>query len=178
LNKIFRVLNESGIELTAHNGVQEKLRDLELYEGSDRYDEFYDFVYHHLKTFGGNVCVSGANAKKFASYRKDPEIHRSRMRELQLGRKDSLMRLLIEEGDMSMPNTTYAKYRWLKKEYFSPTAFYVFGSCVAQISFEGTVAPFIVLIKSAVFADAYRKSFDLAWRAASPPPSTSGAKAE
>jgi len=69
-----------------------------------------------------------------------------------------------------MPNTAFTEYKWQKKEYFPPTAFYVFGSCVALISFESASPPYVILIRSALFAEAYRRSFNIAWEMASAPP--------
>jgi transcriptional regulator with XRE-family HTH domain len=169
--KLRTILELADIEFTANEGVRLKPSCLEVYEGAARFDEFYDFIYEHLKQSGGNICIYGNNARLFTKYRKDPEIHRNRMRDLLKERPDFSTRILQEEGDDYMPTTAFAKYRWQKKEYFPPTAYYVFGSCVALISFEGARPPFVILIKSALFAEAYLRSFNLAWRMADIPSS-------
>jgi len=167
---IARVFDESGIEFTENEGVKFKPQGMEIYEGKDRFDEFYDFIYEHLKRNGGNICIYGHNGRIFSKYRKDPDLHRKRMMELREERQDFSVRTLQEEGDDFMPNAAFSEYRWQKKEYFPPTSYYVFGSCVALISFEGTTPPFVILIKSALFAEAYRRSFDFAWSLAEVPP--------
>jgi transcriptional regulator with XRE-family HTH domain len=172
LSEIARVFDENGVEFTDNDGVKLKPRNIETFEGQSRFDEFYDFIYEHLKHSGGDICIYGHNGKLFSKYRKDPEIHRNRMKELHKERPEFSVRTLQEEGDDYMPNTAFSEYRWQKKEYFPPTAYYVFGSCVALISFEGVSPPFVILIKSSLFAEAYRRSFDLAWEQAEEPPST------
>lgn len=172
LSVIARVFDDNGVEFTEGDGVKLKPKNIETFEGPSRFDEFYDFIYRHLSETGGNICIYGHNGKLFSKYREDPDIHRNRMRELRAARKDFSVRTLQEEGDDFMPNADFSEYKWQKKEHFPPTAYYVFGTCVALISFDGATPPFVILIKSPLFAEAYLKSFDLAWQLAEYPPST------
>jgi len=167
--KLLRAPNESGIELIEKDGVQFKARDVEIFEGATRFEEFSLLIHDHIKKNGGDICRIGAAAKETYRYRKDPSLHQGLMRDLQKGRTKPLMRLLLEEGDTFMPATDYAEYRWLKKEYFPATAFFVFGACVALFSFDGAKPPFVIVLKSAIFAEAYRRSFDFAWQQSKPP---------
>lgn len=169
LIKIFRAFDENGVEFTENHGVRLKPHSIENFEGREGFVRFYEIIHEHLQAHGGDVCVSGVDEKLFAKYRDDPELHRSRMAELIKQYPDLRMRILIEEGDYNFVASQYATYRWQPKESFSPTAFYVFGNCLALISFTHDPAPLVVLIKSAAFAEAYRHSFNLAWMSSKDP---------
>lgn len=167
--KLIKVLEITGIEFTDNQGVRFKSNNIEVYEGAERFDVFYDFIYEHLKKHGGEVCIGSSDARLYSKYRKNPEKHRERMRRLvALGK--TRFRILAQEGDHHLVGSTYAQYRWLPKGSFAPTSFYAFGECLALISFVHEPAPYVVLHKSGPFAEAYRQAFDEAWRSAKTPP--------
>jgi len=170
LERIARVFDENGVDFTDNDGLKLKPKNIETFEGQSRFDEFYEFIHEHLRTRGGDICIYGHNGRIFSKYRKDPELHRNRMKELKKQRPAFSVRTLQEEGDDYMPNAAFSEYRWQRKEYFPPTAYYVFGNCVALISFDGPSPPFVILVKSSLFAEAYRRSFDFAWQQAEVPP--------
>lgn len=169
LASIRRVLEARGIEFLENQGVRVKPHSLETFEGRDGFTQFYEILHEHLRKQGGDICVSGADEKLFAKYRDNPERHRQRMAELLTERPDLKMRILVSEGDYNFTASNYATYRWQPKELFSPTSFYVFGDCLALISFTNDPAPLVILIKSAAFAEAYRHSFNMVWMAAREP---------
>jgi DNA-binding XRE family transcriptional regulator len=172
VDAIWKALDRQGIEFLDNNGIRFKHRNTETFEGVDGFAEFYDVVYDHLRRNGGEACLAGSSAKVFSRYRKQANLHRERMTELVKRRDDVSVRVLAEEGDTSyLANLAYAEYRWQKKEYFSPTAFYVFGDCLALITFEHNPPPLVILIRLAPIAEAYRRSFELAWSLAKVPPS-------
>lgn len=169
---IARVFDEHGVEFTENSGVKLKPKGIDYYEGQKRFDEFYDYIFEHLSEHPGNICIYGHSAKLFSKYRKDPDLHRRRMMQIKEQNPDFSVRTLNEVGDDYMPNAAFSEYKWQKKEFFPPISFYVFGSCVALISFEGLTPPYVILIKSALFAEAYKRHFDLAWELAEEPPKT------
>ena len=163
LASIRRVLESRGVEFLENQGVRVKPHSMETFEGREGFTRFYEVLHEHLRAHGGDICVSGADEKLFAKYRDNPEQHRQRMAELLKKQPDLKMRILVAEGDYNFTASNYATYKWQPKEHFSPTAFYVFGDCLALISFTNDPAPLVVLIKSAAFAEAYRHSFNMAW---------------
>jgi hypothetical protein len=171
IQKIRGVLELRGIEFIENQGVRLKPHSLETFEGREGFTRFYEVMHEHLRTKGGDICVSGADEKLFAKYRDNPEQHRLRMVELLKEQPNLKMRILVAEGDHNFTASNYATYRWQPKELFSPTAFYVFGDCLALISFANDPAPVVFLIKSPAFAEAYRHSFNMAWMAAQEPTS-------
>lgn len=164
LEKIIATFDEAGIEFTENQGVRYKPQNMEVLEGEAGFARFYDFVYDYLRQNGGSVCISGVREELFIKHHgKHAPEHQKRMTKLLDQRNDIAMRVLIEEGDTNFASSSYAKYRWQPKEYFSPSAFYVFGENLALITFAHDPAPLVFLIKSASLAGAYLQAFDLAW---------------
>jgi len=179
LVKIVRALDENGIEFTENQGVRLKPKSVETLEDSAGFARFYDYLYEHLSQHGGSICISGVDERLYAKYRPnaeaDAQAHRERMAELVKQRDDIKARILVEEGDYNFVASEYATYRWQPKKHFTKTSFYVFGHCLALISFDHEPPPLIILIKSATFAEAYRNAFDIAWEnSIVPPPKPEG----
>ncbi len=168
---IVRAFNDNGLEFIDNHGVRLKPQGVEVLEGADGFAKFYDFIYEHLSKHGGSVCVSGVDEALFIKHQGDwSASYMKRMAKLEKERGDIHMRILVREGDTNFVASEYAKYKWQAKKYFSPTPFYVFGDNLALISFVHEPAPLIILVKSAVFDEAYRHSFDNAWVSAQEPP--------
>jgi hypothetical protein len=171
LSSIRKALEDNGIEFTEQDGVRRRAESIQVLQGPDDFRAFYDIVYEHLKQNGGTVCVSGVDEKLFAKYQgPQHEEHVRRMNDLTKERDDIEVKILIKEGDVNFVATSYAAYRWQSREAFSPTAFYVFGDCLALISFQSENAPKVILIRSPVFAEAYRRQFGQEWERAKIPP--------
>jgi len=162
LAAIRRVLEFKGIEFTDNSGVRLKPSDVEVYEGPDRFQDFTNYMYEHLLRYGGDVCISAVDETLFGKYRKDFEQHRKRMKAL-VDRGDVTVRILATKHT---PNPVFAQYRWQPRQSAAPTAFYAFGNCLALISFDHQSAPYVVLHKSGPFAEAYRHTFNAAWKSA------------
>jgi hypothetical protein len=171
LAKIRKALEDSGIEFTEQDGVRRRSESVQVLQGPEDFRTFYDIVYEHVKQSGGTICVSGVDEKLFAKYQGDQsQLHVERMNKLMKERDDIQVEILIREGDTNFTATSYASYRWQSRESFSPTAFYVFGDYLALISFQSENAPKVILIRSSVFAEAYRKQFAEDWSRAKIPP--------
>jgi hypothetical protein len=148
LAKIIQVLERRGIEFTEHEGVRFKANAVEVYEGAERFDDFYEALYVHLAQHGGAVCMSVTDERLLAQYRKDPDLHRKRMKELaDTGR--ITFRVLAAQGNFT---SAYADYRRPTLPVPPPTSFYAFGDCLALISFVHDNPPYVVLIQSAPLA--------------------------
>jgi hypothetical protein len=171
LASIRKALEDNGTEFTEQDGVRRSSESVQVLQGSDDFRLFYDIVFDHLKQHGGTICVSGVDEKLFVKYQGEQAVtHRERMNALTKQRDDINVMILIREGDMNFVASTYASYRWQSRESFSPTAFYVFGGYLALISFQAENAPKVILIRSPVFAEAYRRQFAQEWDRAKIPP--------
>jgi transcriptional regulator with XRE-family HTH domain len=169
LAAIQEAFEKSGVEFLPNSGVRFKTTNIEVFEGPLRFSDFYELIYTHLKKHGGDVCIGGSDLSLYSKYRSDPGVHRQRMMELLKERNDVSVRILCKEGNSDFDILGYAKYRWLPEEQFSPTSFYTFGDYLALISFFHEHPPQVILLHSAPYADAYRRTFELAWKNAKQP---------
>lgn len=164
--KLLAVFDEQGVEFIENQGVRYKKDSLETFEGAEQFDDFYDFLYEHLKRYGGEVCLSVVDEWLLAKYRKDPNVHYKRMKALCDKGIIKSFRILATKSKFA---PTYSTYKWQPGPSLSPTAFYAFGDCLALISFVHNPAPYVVVIQSAPLAEAYRQAFNIAWTNAKDP---------
>ena len=170
--KIRRAFEAHGIEFLDFDGVRRRPEGIDILEGPEGFEEFYDRVFAHVQRHGGLICVSGVDEDQFARHhgKEHTEAHIARMTALCAERDDIVFRALVREGDTNFVASGYAAYRWQPRHDFSAAPFYVFGDNLALITFDANPAPKVLMIRSAVFAEAYRKQFQIAWEAAKTPP--------
>lgn len=168
---ITRVFNERGLEFTDNSGVKFKPQGVEIYEGPERFDAFYDFLYEYLKTHGGEVCLSISDQSLLDKYRKNPELHYTRVKALYTAGVIKKFRILASKSEY-FHRPLFSTFKMQPEGYISPTGFWAFGDCLALISFVHEPAPYVVLLRSAALADAYRQAFNIAWAVAKDPPRT------
>lgn len=159
IKKITGILEARGIEFTDNQGVRVRQTGVEVYEGPERFNDFYDFLYTHMLEQGGEVCLMVADESMLAKYRTNPELQRQRMRELVMSGKVAY-RVIVSHGDFT---GDYVEYRHQPASSAVPTAFYAFGECLALISFPQERAPNVVCIRSIPLTQAYRQAFHAAW---------------
>lgn len=169
LNDIRRAFDENGVEFTDNSGVRLKPQGVEIFEGRQRFNEFYDFMYNHLTKFGGDVCCRIYDEFTTAKYRSDPEVHRKHMKEL-VEKGSVTFRVLAAKSNFSSQG--YAQFRKISDELETPTGFYAFGDCLALMSFVREDSPYVVVLHSAELAEGYRQSFNQAWKIAETPSET------
>ncbi len=162
---IVRVFDENGVEFTDNFGVRLKPQGVEVLVGHDGLCRFFDGVYEHIKKHGGLIQVTGVDEDVFTEHLGDySPVHIQRMTELVEARKDIKVQSLIREGDTNVTCSDYAEYRWLPKDMFEPVPFYVYGDCLAIMSFQTIPAPTIVLHKIPAITNSYKKQFDALWK--------------
>lgn len=148
------------VELTDQQGVRMKDKEVEIFQGPERFHDFTEEIYQHLLEKGGEVCLSAVDETLFAKLRKDPEGHRRRMADL-VAKNHVTVRVLATKSRFA---ASWASYRWQpSSEYAAPTAFYVFGERLALVSFAHDPAPYVVVHRSGPFAAAYKEAFEAAW---------------
>jgi len=158
--KFRAALEARGVEFTELNGVRQRSQDIEVFIGPDRFHEFTEFVYAYLVEHGGEVCVSAGDETQFRQNRKDLSLYNERMKSL-VGSGQVSVRVLATKSSFK---SSFAEMRRQPEGNAAPTAFYAFGNCLALISFDHAPAPYVVLHKSGPFAEAYRQSFNAAWK--------------
>jgi transcriptional regulator with XRE-family HTH domain len=169
LERIAKAFIDGGLEFTANQGVRLRPSGLEVYEGPERFNEFYDFLYEQLKTSGGDVCLSVTDERLLGKYRKDQTQHYEHMQDLSDRGILKSFRILANQSNFAT-EYRYNIYKWQPESSLSPTAFYTFGDCLALISFVHDNPPYVVVLQSAPLANSYRQAFESAWATALEPP--------
>jgi len=170
LRKIMDALQNQGVEFLPDSGVRLKIQSVRIYQGGERYSDFYKDVYEVARTIGGDFCVSNVNEREFIRWhRGEVDLHIGRMEDIAQTNPNFRMRLLSREGDTYMPARGYASYRWITEEQFKDIPFYVYGDRLAIMIFSKDDV-YINVIRDKRVADAYRAQFDLAWNQAKDPP--------
>ncbi len=169
MEKIIHAFSDVGIEFTENEGIRRRPEGVEIFEGAERFDDFYDFLYEHLKHYGGEVCLSISDQSLLAKYRKDPSIHYNRMKALYANGIIKPFRILASESEY-FHRPMYSIFKVQPEGNISPTGFWAFGDCLALISFVHNPPPYVVVLRSAPLAAAYRQAFDIAWAVAKDPP--------
>lgn len=168
---IVRVFEEYGVEFTDNSGIRVKPQGVEVLTGHQGLCHFFDDVYDHVRKHGGLVQHLGIDESLFTEHLDEySQVHINRMTKLVGERKDIKFQALIREGDTNFACSDYADYRWQPKELFDPVPFYIYGDCMAIMSFQTAPAPTIVLHKIPAITRAYRKQFESMWKISKVPP--------
>jgi transcriptional regulator with XRE-family HTH domain len=172
IEKAAKELATCGVEFLDHHGVRMRPAGLDVYEGRQRFDDFYDFLYQRVKEKGGDICLSVSDERLLAAYRSDTTRHYKRMQDLFDAKGFKSFRILANKSNFAS-DYTYNTYRWEPSKASAPVAFYVFAECLALISFVHDTPPYVVVLQSPPLATAYQQAFNAAWAAAKVPPKKS-----
>ena len=145
---------------------QKEELSVEVFKGREG---FKSFVSDHLRELknGGDFYGFGVDESKFNAMFPF-EMKRMFREEARLGINEWL---LAEEGAKFIFREKAAHYRYIPKEYFSPTPFAVYGGVISILIWEPLA---VITIRSRPLADAFRKYHQLIWSIAKPykPPGT------
>ncbi len=161
---IQQAFENHGVEFLPGSGVRMRNEMVTVLEGSDANDRLLDDVYNTLRDTGGEVLITGL--KEFA----DPEsedFQRVAAHVKRLSAVKATERVLLEEGDTNFISP-WECYRWIPKEYFSPTPIQLYGNKLALISWGPPQQ--IVIIENPLFANSFRDLFNFTWDRAVLPP--------
>lgn len=164
LETIRNTFERNGIEFLGLDGVRTRSASVRTYSGKTGFLEFYDDVYHTLVSTPGQVCVSNVDEKEFEMWAGDIFTqHSKRMGSLSNVR----YKIMIKEGDLNYLASSYAEYKWIRKELFASVPFYVYGDKLAIVLFSPE--PSVILIENKAVSDAYRIQFEVLWETADRP---------
>ena len=164
MKDIIRVFDENGVEFTDNYGVRFKPQGVEVLVGHEGLCRFFDNVYEYTRKHGGTILQTGVDENLFSEHLGQySPVHIKRMTALTNERHDIKVLSLIKEGDTNYSCSDYAEYRWLPKEMFDPVPFYVYGDCLAIMSFQTVPSPTIVVHNIPAITHAYKKQFDSLW---------------
>lgn len=159
VNTIQKTFETAGIEFIGTEGVRIRTGYVRVFSGRDGLTEFYDDIYHTLKTFEGDVLVSNVNERQFVKALGDyAAVHIERMKGLS---EQVQYKILVREDDNYTPGSDYAEYKGLPKELFASVPFYLYGDKLAIMLFDREMT--VIVMNYPAIADAYRIQFADMW---------------
>jgi len=165
LQKLQRILEESGVEFLPSGGIQPKQEIMRVLKGRSGFMQFIWDVHEVASTTGGEICVSNVKEDDFVYWLGTDD--KEHLRKMNAIKDNFTFKIITEEGDTNFSGGSYAEYRWMPKAYFSAVPFYVYGNKFAIILFKEDVIVYVIEDKN--IADAQRIQFDLAWQIAKKP---------
>lgn len=148
-------------ELEILKSLQKESAQATLYSGRSSIRIVQQDVIQTLAKEGGENLVIGVDEKKFmevdeiAMYQFFNQMIKHKFKE----------RIIVREGDSYLPaKRASTTYRYLPKQYFEPTATFIYGSKVAIIMFSQPLHA--IILESKELSVAYRKQFELLWKIA------------
>jgi len=161
---IQKALESAGVEFTEGPGVklQSMVLKAQVFEGQDAVVRLLNDIADTLKGTGKKVMISGVDEKQYREM-GGPRVIETIKKRMKFGIKAMI---LSREGDTDFLDPI-EDYRWMKKEYFSTTPFYVYDNKYAIVLWGPPQK--VVLIENAEIAECYRRQFMAHWEAGKPP---------
>lgn len=164
-DQIQKAFEKAGLEFLEPNGVRQKPEEITIYEGHDGICAFYDEVYAHASEKGGEIVTVCINEDPITDALGEySKVHLSRMHALI---HKANVKCILTENFTSVP-AKYCEYRSISKAYVDSVPFYIYGNNYAVFLFGAKPSPRIIIHRSALLADAYRKQFHSMWDKATP----------
>jgi DNA-binding XRE family transcriptional regulator len=155
-----------GIEFGQNDRVSRRETNVRRFSGTHAITDLLEDVYETVKD-GGDICISSCDESLVEKY-YDVRGERHSVRMARIADKVRC-RALLKEGDYNFPYTSYVDYRWLPKEHFRPSTFYIYNGKLGLIEYKGNICE-ITIIESEQMASAFRDFFEIVWGQCNAPP--------
>lgn len=159
-DQLLRAFEGAGVEFTDYDGVRRKPEDIVVYNGHEGTVAFFDDVYQTVHVNGGEIVVVCISEEPFTQALGEYQYHHL-ARMLALGDRASVKCIITENFD-NRP-AKYCEYRSISKDFIDSVPFYIYGDNYAIFLFDAQPSPKIIVHKSKLLADAYRKQFNSMW---------------
>ncbi len=116
-----------------------------------------DIINHLKRTKGEVLCTAVDESTAFSKYKTIVEQY-----ERDLIHYGITERVLIREGTRGMFNKGSSMYKQIPVEFFNPNPVQIYGSTVQILTWGNP--DYLIIIRSKVVADAYRKQFEFMWK--------------
>lgn len=157
LEAIQRVFELAGLEFLPNSGFKKKERIVQIFEGSDAFQNLFDDIYSTLRDNGGEVLVTGGDAEHFVQDVGKDMLETHIMKLLRFNIRE---RLLFKEGYISPVNPP-ENYHWIPEKYYSPDSLYIYGQKLALVCCQ--VPQKVIIINDERFAESVKKIFEFVW---------------
>lgn len=161
LETIRSTFERNDIEFLGLDGVRRKDSNINIYEGTEGIQSFFDDVYETVKRSGGDICLFNGVPKKLIQWLGEDfyKMHIARMNEI---KENFTFRIIVEQDELMFIANAFAQYRWFPKEKFNDKTIYCYGNNLAFMNFSKDNVR-VVVIKQADIAESFRTLFDIAW---------------
>lgn len=161
IEEIKKALEHAGVEFTLDGGVKPGRPEVHIFTGKDGFKNFFDMVYEEMRDKGGEIFVSGIDEDEIGRVLEGyGAVHIERMSKI---KSKVNVKCLVKEGDRNFTAAEYCEYRWMPKEYFEKTHFYVFNDKVAIITILTDDDIYTVIHNIPQLAEFYKKLFMKFW---------------
>lgn len=163
--KILEAFDRAGIEFIGENGVKKRSGEVRILKGANAMSDFLDDVYNTAIKYGTKskpteVFLSNVVHKNWVKWMGN----RWKEHTLRMTKSKDVMdvRIIVKEGDCDFPSSDYAKYKWMKSEFFNEKSFYSYHDRLAFLDFKDEEV-IVSIITHMDFAKGYRDLFLIAW---------------
>ncbi len=166
LEKIRTAFDKADVEFIEESGVKKRTGEVRTLSGPNAMSDFLDDVYETAVIHGTpekptEIFLSNVVHQNWITWMGEQKwkTHTERM----IKDKDIMdVRIIIKAGDKNFPAQNYAKYKWIKEEFFNEKSIYSYHDRLAFLNFrpEGVI---VNIMKQSDFAKGYRDLFLIAW---------------
>lgn len=169
LDRIVSAFETADVVFIEGEGVRKKRDTVQIFQGRERFKEFFEFVYHAAISDGGSFFLNNIQDNRFEHWY--PGFYESDyVRKMTKVRDQMDFRIILREGNTRFPlKDKYVTYRWLPENQFTGVPFEVFGQHLA-VFLLSVDEPVVFVLRNKEIADLYRKKFIEQWENAIVPP--------
>jgi len=162
--RIYRWLEDKGVEFTELDGVRRRKEDVKIYEGIDGWKLFSDDRYQTALNSTRDFLSCGGVQDFFteAAGEDYQKFHAARMKSIEHFKIRALRPMSYKHPNI----TNYVEYRAVPDEQFPKGSFYVYGGKLALLRFEPSLR--IYVIQDREVSESYRALFEGIWANARP----------
>ncbi|MBI5389015.1 hypothetical protein HZB01_01405 [Candidatus Woesearchaeota archaeon] len=136
----------------------------EVFKGRNVHKIIYNDVFKTLQEKKPKeVLISGVEETRFRE--ADPIALEQHVKHLK--RFKMTERVLIMEGDTDFVEGDQTTYRWIPREFFSPTPTFIYGDKIGIIIWSDP--NYLAIIKNKELAESYKRQFNFLWKIAKKP---------
>lgn len=161
IEKIIDAFWQAGLEFIEGEGLRRWGDMVEILEGTTGFQRFLNDIFIMAASAAQpfEMMACGVQDEKFVAAAGDKnEQHLERMSKI----KNIRAKSINVEGEGPFVSSKYCEYRTLDSDALAAVPFYIYGNNLAIIIWEPELK--IILIRSQILAEAYKKQFQILWK--------------
>lgn len=159
LKVIRQAFENAGIEFIGTEGMRLKKDTIDIYEGQQGFNRFFDYVYQTVLSEKPEILACNIDEQIFLKWAGNhSQEHMRRMANI----PNLVCKVLVKEGDSNFAASGYSEYRWLQNDLFTSVPFYIFGTKMAIMLLNED--PKIIVMNYPSITEAYKQQFNAFWQ--------------